>query len=303
MWNRAAHLHTSTPPHSTVKRLPLLLALAGVLAGCAAGERSSRTTEAAPAGKLFIIGGGDRTPAMMDRLVAEAGLGPGAGYAVILPMSSSEPDSAIIWSGEDFLARGIETVGFNFVQGEAPAPSRLDSLRGAALIYISGGDQARFMGIVAGTPIAEAIRDAYRAGVVVAGTSAGAAVMSARMLTGDQRRHPEYTPTYEVLEADNIDLADGLGLLTRAIVDQHFVARSRHNRLLTAVIEFPDLMGIGIDESTAILVEADRAEVVGEAQVLVFRNPGRSALRRNGKLGARDLRVDVYLPGESFALD
>jgi cyanophycinase len=288
-----------------MNRLSLLrLALACgllALAGCAAGPRAGQAPEAA--GKLFIIGGGDRGPALMARMIEEAGVGPGAGYVVILPMSSSEPDSAIIWSGESFVERGLETVGFNFRQGEAPSAARLDSLRRAPLIFISGGDQARFMAVVAGTPIEAAIRDAYRGGSVVAGTSAGAAVMSARMLTGDQRRHPEYTPTYEVLEADNIDLAPGLGLLDGAIVDQHFVARSRHNRLLTAVIEFPHLLGIGIDEATALLVEGDRAEVVGEAQVLVFRNPERSARRQAGKLGARGLRVDVYLPGESFAID
>lgn len=260
------------------------------------------TAGEAPRGKLFIIGGGDRPPAMVDRMIEEAGLRE-AGYAVVLPMSSSEPDSAIIWSSEAFIERGLPVVGFNFVSGEAPSQARLDSLRRAALIYISGGDQARFMGVVEGTPIAEAIREAYRNGSVIAGTSAGAAVMSAQMLTGDQRRHPEYTSTYEVLEADNMDLAPGLGLLDGALVDQHFVARSRHNRLLTAVIELPELLGIGIDESTAILVEGGRAEVVGEAQVLVFRNPDGSVRRQGIKLGATGLRVDVYLPGESFRLD
>lgn len=255
----------------------------------------------APRGKLFIIGGGGRPPAMVDRMIEEAGV-LDEGYVAILPMSSSEPDSAIIWSGEQFVERGVETVGFNFEKGETPAAARLDSLRRAPLIYISGGDQARFMEVVAGTPIEEAIREAYRSGSVIAGTSAGAAVMSERMLTGDQRKHAEYTPTYEVLEAENIDLAPGLGLLTSAIVDQHFVARSRHNRLLTAVMEFPEVIGIGIDEATAILVEGDRAEVVGAAQVLVFRNPDCSAERQDGKLGARNLRVDVYLPGDTFDL-
>lgn len=279
-----------------MKHLALLLPL--LTLGCAtlggpAGE--------APRGKLFIIGGGDRPPALVDRMIAEAGLREG-GYAVILPMSSSEPDSAIIWSGEAFRERGLPVVGFDFRLGEAPLPARLDSLRHAALIYISGGDQARFMEAVAGTPVEAAIHDAYRNGSLIAGTSAGAAVMSAEMLTGNQLRHPEYTSTYEVIEADNMELASGLGLLEGAIVDQHFVARSRHNRLLTAVIEKPDRLGIGIDEATALLVEGDRAEVVGAAQVLVFRNPGRSARERDGKLGATGLRVDVYLPGESFRL-
>ena len=255
-----------------------------------------------PQGKLFIIGGGSRPPEMVDRMIEEAGVGE-RGWVAVLPMSSATPDSAFLWASEQFAERGVRTVNFDFEKGAEPARTRLDSLRRAPLIYLSGGDQARFMDVVAGTPVEDALHEAYRAGSVIAGTSAGAAVMSAQMLTGDQRKHPEYTPTYEVLEADNIDLAPGLGLLTGVIVDQHFVARSRHNRLLTAVIEFPDVVGLGIDESTALLVEGNRAEVVGDAQVLVFRNPDGSAERQDGKLGARGLRLDVYLPGESFELD
>ncbi|HLA64450.1 MAG TPA: cyanophycinase [Rhodothermales bacterium] len=295
-----------------MRRFPFLLLLAclvsvGVLAGCgttAPAGRPGAASGAEAAGKLFIIGGGTRTDGLLNRLITEANVAPGRGYVVILPMSSSDPDSAIIWSGEDFANRGITTVGFNFRPGETAAPSRLDSLRHASLIYISGGDQARFMAAVAGTPIADAIREAYRTGSVIAGTSAGAAVMSAQMLTGDQRRYPEYTSTYEVLETDNLDLAPGLGLVDVSIlVDQHFVARSRYNRLLTAILESPEVVGVGIDESTAILVHGGRAEVVGESQVVVFHNPDRSTRRQNGKLAGRNLRVDIYLPGESFDLE
>ncbi len=273
----------------------LILAL-----GSAVGARA-QDAPSGPQGKLFIIGGGGRPPAMVDRMIAEAGVGE-SGYVAVLPMSSATPDSAFIWASEQFVERGVETVSFDFEKGETPSAARLDSLRHAPFIYISGGDQARFMGVVAGTAIEEAIHEAYRAGSLIAGTSAGAAVMSERMLTGDQRKHPEYTSTYEVIESDNIDLAPGLGLLTGVIVDQHFVARSRYNRLLTTIIEFPEVIGIGIDESTAILVQGHRAEVVGDAQVLVFENPDGSAERQNGKLGARRLRVDVYLPGEVFEL-
>lgn len=284
----------------------LLLVLAGSLAGCAAASHAGSESRAPDeaAGSLFIIGGGTRTPALLDRLIAEAGVAPGRGYVVVLPMASAEPDSAVIWSGGDFAERGITTVGFNIRAGETPTPARLDSLRRASLVYISGGDQARFMAAVAGTGVADAIRDAYRRGGVVAGTSAGAAVMSARMLTGDQRLHPEYTATYESVEPANIDLAVGLGLIGADIlVDQHFVVRSRYNRLLTAVIEMPGTLGIGIDESTAILVHAGRAEVVGASQVVVVHNPDRSSTTRNGRLGAHNLRVDLYLAGESFPLE
>ena len=289
-------------PHLTALFLASVL-FAGCVGGARVGDPASAGSPASDAqGQLFIIGGGDRPPSLTARMVEAAGLGPDD-YVVILPMASSVPDSAATWSGESFAALGVRVAGLQFSKDAAPPPARLDSLRRARLIYIAGGDQVRFMDVVAGTPIEDAIHHAYRSGSLIAGTSAGAAVMSAQMLTGDQNNHPEYTPTYEFLEADNIDLAPGLGLLTGVIVDQHFLRRSRHNRLLTAVMEFPEITGIGIDESTAILVRGGRAEVVGSAQVLVFHNPDRSVTRRDGKLGARNLRVDVYLPGESFALD
>ena len=253
-------------------------------------------------GSLFIIGGGDRPPMLANRMIEEARLREG-GYVVILPMASEEPDSAIIWSGEQFLDQGIDRViGFNFLPGETPSHERLDSLRRASLIFISGGSQSRFMDIVRNTPIMDAIFQAYSNGAVIAGTSAGAAVMSQKMITGDERRHPEYRSTYAVIESDNIDLAEGLGLINTAIIDQHFVWRSRHNRLITAVLEYPELPGIGIDESTAILVKGNQAEVVGVSQVLVFRNPAGSRSLYNEKLGGTGLTIDVYLPGDRFLL-
>lgn len=253
-------------------------------------------------GSLFIIGGGSRPPALVERMITEAGLHRG-GYAVILPMASAEPDSAIIWSGEQFLAQGITALaGFNLLPGVPATPSQLDSIAGASLIYISGGDQNRFMEIVLDTPVMDAILQAWQTGAMIAGTSAGAAVMSEKMITGDERRHPEYQSTFRTIEADNIVIGRGVGLLNTAIIDQHFVWRSRHNRLISAVIEYPDLLGIGIDESTAILVRGRQAEVVGVSQVLVFRNPEQDYRVKDHKLGAENLRLDIYLPGDSFML-
>ncbi len=254
-------------------------------------------------GSLFIIGGGSRPADMVARMADEAGIRD-SGYTVILPMSSSLPDSAIIWSGEQFFAQGLEqVVGFNFLPGEEPKLEWVDSLRHASLIYISGGDQSRFMDIVAGTPIYDAIHEAYRNGAMIAGTSAGAAVMSEKMITGNELRYPEYRATFPVIESENLELAQGLGLLTSAIIDQHFVWRSRHNRLITAVLEHPELPGIGIDESTAILVRGNTAEVVGDAQVLVFRNPESSVNLYNNKLGGQNLSLDVFLPGDKFSIN
>ena len=218
-------------------------------------------------------------------------------------MASEEPDSAIIWSSEHFLNQGITAIaGFNFRLGEPICPIKIDSISKASLIFISGGDQSRFMEIVRDTPIHQAIKDAYQTGAMIAGTSAGAAMMSQKMITGDQKRHEEYTPTYRVIENENIDLADGLGLIGTAIIDQHFVWRSRHNRLITSVLEFPELPGIGIDESTAILVRGNIAEVVGVSQVVVFRNPKKSRKDQNEKMGGYGLTIDVFLPGDIFEI-
>jgi cyanophycinase len=263
-------------------------------------QRPAESIQEEAKGSLFIIGGGSRPPALVARMVDEAGLRQ-SGYAVILPMSSSLPDSAIIWSGEQFYAQGIENVtGFNFLLNEPPPQEWVDSLRQASLIYISGGDQSRFMDIVYNTPIIDAIFEAYNNGAMIAGTSAGAAVMSEKMITGNELRHPEYRTTFPVIESENLELASGLGLLTTAIIDQHFVWRSRHNRLITAVLEHPNLPGIGIDESTAIFVKGNEAEVVGDSQVLVFRNPQQSVNHYNNKMGGKNLQLDVFLPGETF---
>ncbi len=251
-------------------------------------------------GKLFIIGGGSRPDAMVDRIIDEAGLRQG-GYGVILPMSSSEPDSSVYYASLQFIKRGVTAVyGLNFEKGKMYSQARLDSIRNAKLVYISGGDQNRFMDVVRGTDIEKAIHDAFHRGSLIGGTSAGAAVMSKVMITGNELKHPDYRSTFRTIEAENIETKPGLGLLPGAIVDQHFLWRSRHNRLISAVIEFPELMGIGIDESTAILVVGNEAEVVGDAQVVVLENKKKSKVVRNGKLGAKDIRMSVLLPGEKF---
>lgn len=253
-------------------------------------------------GTLFIIGGGDRTDAVMNELVDLAGIR-NRGYIFILPMASSVPDSALIWAREDFTDTGIKIIpGFNFRQGETPTDSQLDSLRNASLIFISGGDQSRFMSVVLNTPLMDAIHEAYKNGSVIAGTSAGAAVMSRRMITGNQKKHPETDEGFITIEDGNIELKEGLGLLPDVIIDQHFIKRQRLNRLVAAAIENPDQVCAGIDESTAIIVKGNVAMVTGEGQVVVIRNSSGSKTIREGLLGSDKLELSVYLPGQSFKL-
>lgn len=254
-------------------------------------------------GSLFIIGGGSRPVDMVARIATESGIDKG-GYAVILPMSSAEPDTSVFYAKKQFTALGFKNVyGLQFTKDENLNQAKVDSIRNAKLVYISGGDQSKFMAIVTGTDIEKAIHDAYASGSMIAGTSAGAAVMSEIMITGNELKHPDYASTFRNIESDNIETAKGLGMIKTAIIDQHFVKRSRHNRLLSAVIEYPDMMCIGIDESTAIYIKNGTAEVVGESQVLVFTNPKKDKKLQGDLLGAKGLQLDLYLPGESFKIE
>lgn len=262
----------------------------------------AKTNTVTNKGQLFIIGGGKRSPEMIKKLVALAGIEK-QGYGIILPMSSAEPDSAVYYAKMQFEDLGMNNiVGMNFEMGDIATSEQLDSLRNAPLIYISGGDQNRFMDIVQGTMVETAILEAYKRGSVIAGTSAGAAVMSEKMITGNELKHLDYESTFRNIEPDNIEIKKGLGLIKSAIIDQHFVKRSRYNRLLSAVIEHPDMLGIGIDESTAIVVNGDSAEVIGDSQVILFRNTNDSKAQTDDLLGAKNLSIDILLPGTKFVL-
>jgi cyanophycinase len=255
-----------------------------------------------PKGKLFIIGGGERTPAMMQRMAVEAGLDKG-GYAVVLPMSSEEPDSAFYYTQISLVKLGYNNIYKVFCTKEqANDKNKVDSILNAKLIYITGGDQSLFMNVVAGSDIYKAIHQAYNSGSMIGGTSAGAAVMSEIMITGNSLKNIEYASTFDVIESGNIETKPGLGMIENVIIDQHFVQRSRHNRLLTAIIEYPNMIGIGIDEATAILVTGTDAEVIGDSQVLVYGNPLKSKVEKNGKLTAKGLTLNIYLEGEHFSI-
>lgn len=255
-----------------------------------------------PAGKLFIIGGGNRTEAMMKELVNLSGINI-SGYAYILPMASATPDSSIMWTREDFVGTGAKKVsGYNFQRGVSLPKIKLDSLRNAKLIFISGGDQDRFMSVVLNTPVYDAIHEAYKKGAVIAGTSAGAAVMSKKMITGNQKKHPNIESGFVSIESDNVEIKEGLGFLSDVIIDQHFVKRQRLNRLVAASVENPEQLCVGIDESTAIIVDGDNATVTGISSVIVIKNPGRIKKVENGLLGTENLQLSVYLPGQKFKL-
>ena len=254
-------------------------------------------------GKLFIIGGGDRPPSLMKSLLETAALRDND-YVVVLPMSSEEPDTAYYYFKAD-----LETlcsnaiVNFNFTKDRVADKRWLDSLQKAKLIFITGGDQERFMNVVLNTPVYNIIQTAYKNGATIAGTSAGAAVMSKYMITGRELTDTAYHPTFRKIADKNIELKQGLGLIDNAIIDQHFVARSRYNRLLSALAAYPKIACIGIDEETAIIVQRNKIKVRGQSQVIVMKNPNKLTVTKSGLIKFSDIRFSIYTDGDEFSLD
>ncbi|MEO8762988.1 MAG: cyanophycinase [Ginsengibacter sp.] len=254
-------------------------------------------------GKLFIIGGGDRSPHLIQTLIVTAQLS-AKDYIVVLPMSTEEPDTAYYYIKTELEAACRNPIiNMNFTKNDTSNTKWLDSLEHARLIFITGGDQTRFMDIVLHTPIQRAILKAYKAGATVAGTSAGAAMMSSHMITGNNLLgDTTYHATFKQLRSDNIEIEEGLGLLTSAIVDQHFIVRSRYNRLLSALAKYPRLPCIGIDEATAIIIQGKDVKVTGESQVIVFSNPAHLRFDPKGHIKFDDLHMSIYTQGDNFQL-
>ena len=251
-----------------------------------------------------MIGGGNRSSQLIQALLSTAKLS-AKDYIVVLPMATQEPDTAYYYIKIQLEKACRNTIAnLNFTKKDTSNTKWLDSLQHAKLIFITGGDQSRFMNIVRHTPIQQAILKAYNNGATVAGTSAGAALMSSHMITGNHLLgDTTYHETFTELRNDNIEIQHGLGLLTSAIVDQHFIVRSRYNRLLLALAKYPDLACIGIDEATAIVVHGKNVKVTGEGQVILFSNPQNLRTTQNGYIKFDDVRMSIYTDGDSFHLN
>jgi len=252
-------------------------------------------------GSLLIIGGGDRTPAIIQKALKESHM-TDQDYVVILPMAGEEPDTSFEYMARDFRPfTHARLANLNFSDSSRNRAAMVDSLRHAKLIMICGGDQRVFMQVVRGNEIEQAIWEAYRKGALIAGTSAGAAVMSEVMITGDQKKDTAYSATYAVVEKDNAVYEKGLGFIKEGIIDQHFIVRSRYNRLFTAMADHPKLWGMGIDEATAVWIQGNRAEVVGESQV-VWVSGNEDWNWRGDKPGAQHLELSIKLPQDVWSL-
>jgi len=254
-------------------------------------------------GSLFIIGGGTRSPELIQSLVKTASM-KANDYIIVLPMATAEPEASFDAISKQLAQASKNAIGsLNFNSRNVNDKKWLDSLSGARLIYIVGGDQTKFMKVVVNTPVYQAIHKAYQNGATVAGTSAGAAVMSKQMITGTQLKDTIYKETFNKLWTENIEFEEGLGLLDSAIIDQHFLKRSRFNRLISALAAYPKYDCIGIDEGTAIIVHQKQVTIAGVSQVIRIAKPKNLKTTEKGLIKMEDMQFNLYTAGDHFKLN
>ncbi|MGE3467723.1 MAG: cyanophycinase [Pyrinomonadaceae bacterium] len=236
--------------------------------------------------RLFVVGGGARPAEAVKRFVEWSG-GRNARILVIT-WASGVPNESFESLRKAFAEAGAATVEHASVrpldlEKRARFVGQLDN---ATAVFFSGGDQNRIMDVLKDEPeLIRSLRAKYSSGMPFGGTSAGAAVMSDPMMTGDA--------DLKVLDGKKVGVRSGLGLIPDVMFDQHFLVRQRHNRLFGFVMENRRYLGIGIDEDNAVLIEDNQQVQVVGATWVMFVNSG-------GKNGS--MTVNFLRPGERFDL-
>jgi cyanophycinase len=229
-------------------------------------SRSGRTagTRAAGHGTAIAIGGHEDKKGE-KRILHDVAARVRNGRLVVTTVASSEPEE--MWDTYEPLFRnlGVRHVHHLDVRSREDAleEKRIRVLDDATVVFFTGGDQLKVTSQIGDTPCYERIREIYEAGGTIAGTSAGASVMSETMMvSGDGDSSNRI--------GDELRMAPGLGLVSGVLIDQHFAERGRVGRLLGVVAQNPRIVGLGIDENTAAIISRRRLTVLGAGAVYVF---------------------------------
>jgi cyanophycinase len=246
------------------------------------------TPQAEP-GPLVVAGGGGTTAAISDELFR---LGGGKDARMVLvPWASEDPNQ-----GKELEVFWKEKGATHAVAIAEDATLAKQQLAEAQIIWMGGGDQKVLFDKLKALSLDTEIARRHREGCVVGGTSAGAAIQSRAMILGGE------LADLQSIKVGGTQLGEGLDLLGDAIVDQHFIKRQRFTRLLAAVLDRPQLVGMGVEERTAAIVRGSRVQVVGEGQVLVIdaRKAQLQPCEAGAQHSARGLRLDVLRAGDTY---
>ena len=253
-------------------------------------------------GTLIIIGGHeDRDPEGQREILREVAREVDGGKLVLATVASHQPEGYFEEYEKAFADLNLGELVELYVEERSVAnePTKLDTLDDAAGVFFSGGDQLRITSQIGDTKIEAKVRRLFERGGLIAGTSAGAAAMSDTMLVKGT--------SSESHRIGDLHMAPGLGLIRDVIIDQHFAERGRFGRLLGAVAHNPRVLGLGIDENTAAIVQGDQFRVIGSGAVYVV--DGGNASYSNVAEGRADrvlsmhgVQVHVLGTGDCFDL-
>jgi len=253
-------------------------------------------------GRLIIIGGHEqRDPEGERTILREVARHVAGGKLVLATVASHKPEGYFDEYRAAFADMGLGELVELYIEerGEAEQDDKLGLLDDAAAIFFSGGDQLRITSQIGDTPIEAKVRELYERGGLIAGTSAGAAAMSETMLVKGS--------SAETHRIGDLHMSPGLGLIRDVIIDQHFAERGRFGRLLGAVAHNPRVLGIGVDEDTAAVVEGNDLRVIGNGAVYVVdgqhvTHSNVAEARPERVLSMHGVRVHVLGTGDSFDL-
>jgi cyanophycinase len=253
-------------------------------------------------GILMAIGGAEeRTPEspILKEFVRLAG-GKRANV-VVMTVATDSPEEVGAEYIEVFEKIGVKSVQAIDVssRADAIAEENIKAVREASGLFFTGGDQLHITSLIGGTELQKAIHEIYEKGIIIGGTSAGAAMMSNSMiLQGDGEEAPKLGA---------VEMGPGMDLIVGCMIDTHFSQRGRHGRLLTAVAHYPQDMGIGLDENTAMIVDKGEMRVMGTGAVTIIDAGGMTYantpyVEKGQNLALADVRVHVVCEGEKFNL-
>ncbi|MEO7014515.1 MAG: cyanophycinase [Dokdonella sp.] len=225
----------------------------------------SKVLDGAKRGWIIPIGGAEEKendPRILKRFVELCG--GNKADIVVFPTASRLADTGERYEKifHELGVAEVEAIDFD-TRRDCEERSRLERIARASGLFFTGGNQLRITTLLGGTSVAKLIRQRNANGVPVAGTSAGAAILSEHMIAfGEEGGSPR---------AGSVRLAPGLGLTNRFIIDQHFRQRDRLGRLASALAFNPFAIGIGLDEDTAAFIGPDNTlEVEGSGSVTVI---------------------------------
>lgn len=260
-----------------------------------------RASTSSKKGVLIIVGGSEDKKDEM-KILSEVASRTGSGKLLIVTAASNFAKDA--WEAYEraFKSLGVKKIAHLHIEqpDEARDLQRIALFDGVTTVFFTGGDQLKITTKIGGSPLYDSIMEVLDQGGTIAGTSAGAAVMGQIMLVGTQENPESH-------KVGNWSMSTGLGFVRNIVIDQHFAQRGRIGRLLAAVAMNPGVLGIGIDENTAIVVQEGKFRVLGENAVYVIdghavthTNVSHASAKKT--MSIHDVRLHVLGDGECFHL-